>query len=75
MERLKNVFRPIPYRATVNHYGCPAPQPVFKDVGNVSGWLIDHVIARIEAEALNRVMKSGDEWDLKRKVSFASSPL
>ena len=48
-----------------DHYGCPAPRPMLGGGGNViSGWLIEHVVAKVEGEALARI--KGEEYSIQR---------
>ena len=45
------------------HYGCPAPRPMLGG-GDVTGWVIEHVVAKVEGEALARI--KGEEYSRRR---------
>ena len=45
------------------HYGCPAPRPMLGG-GDVTGWVIEHVVAKVEGEALARI--KGEEYSGRR---------
>jgi hypothetical protein len=65
--RLHNRFRPVSHRALPDHYGCPAPRNPIPGVdGNIVGWIVEHVVARIESEAVGWMVASGMEYTKKR---------
>ena len=49
---------------TQDHYGCPAPRPMLGGGGDISVWLIEHVVAKVEGEALART--KGEEYSIQR---------
>ena len=58
-------LRPVPYMAKVTHYGCPAPKAMLGG-GDVTGWAVEHAVAKVEGEALARM--SGGEHSKQRQV-------
>ena len=51
--------------AKVTHYGCPAPKAMLGG-GDVTGWAVEHAVAKVEGEALARM--SGGEHSKQRQV-------
>ena len=64
-------FRPVPYIAKVDHYGCPAPKAMLGG-GDVTAWAVEHAVAKVEGEALARM--SGVEYSKQRQVRSLIRP-
>ena len=48
-----------------DHYGCPAPRPMLGG-SDVTGWIVEHVVAKVEGEALARI--KGQEYSRQREA-------
>ena len=48
-----------------DHYGCPAPRPMLGG-SDVTGWIVEHVVAKVEGEALARI--KGEEYSRQREA-------